>query len=201
MGTTRQGEYHYINTTATRPHRVLDPREAFSAERTLRKQVLVMADLLRKHVPGFERSYLHYTAPQLGIRRSRTIVCAYDIRNEDIVEGRSFPDEIGRFGWHDMAEYQPRNGGSYGVPYRALLPRGVEHLLVAGRCITSQFEAQNSTRIIGCCWVQAEGAGTAAALAARDKVTPGEVDVGQLQTVLQRNGVHLHRAAEGRAPL
>ena len=191
MGTTRQGEYHYINSTATQPDEVLNTKQALSTEKILRNQVLILADLLKKHVPGFEHSYIHYTAPQLGIRRSRTILCEYDLTNEDIVECRSFPDEVGRFGWHDMSQYQPKNGGSYGVPYRALLPKKVENLLVSGRCITSQYEAQNSTRIIGCCWVQAEGAGTAAALSAMQRVAPRNLDTSMLRERLMENGVYL----------
>lgn len=195
FGTTKQNEIHYVNTTAVEPESIINAGEALAAELALRDQISLMTNLLRDNVAGFESAYLKSTAPLLGVRRSRVVCCEYDITLDDIVQARGFPDEVGRFGWTDIPKYQPANGGSYGIPYRALIPKKIDHLLVAGRMITSQYEAHQSTRIVGCCWVQGEGAGTAAALAVRHGICSRELDGSLLQQTLLENGVVLERQA------
>jgi hypothetical protein len=86
-----------------------------------------------------------------------------------------------------------KDGGAYGIPYRALLPKGVENLLVAGRMITADFEAHMSTRNVVSCMAQGQAAGTAAALSALSGVAPRKLDVKKLQDTLVRDGVYLER--------
>jgi hypothetical protein len=80
--------------------------------------------------------------------RGRCIVCDYDITLEDVLEGRHFEDDVMAYGFHDCApRLQIKNGGTYGIPYRALRVAGIDNLLAAGMMITSDHDAQMSTRI------------------------------------------------------
>jgi hypothetical protein len=82
-------------------------------------------------------------------------------------------------------------GKSYGIPYRCLLPVGVEHLLVAGRCFSASHEALASARMMPSCLAMGEAAGTAAALSARDSISPRTLNVSLLRGHLAQQGVLL----------
>jgi len=185
-------EFSFINTTNIKPLDAVDIHEITRAEIELRSQVMKMAELLRLHVPGFEHGYISWTPVHFGVRRTRIVSCAYDISIKDIVNAQRFPDEIALYGFHDCA---PRiiikDGKYYGIPYRALLPQGVENLLVAGRLITSNWEAHMSTRNTVSCMAQGQAAGTAAALAAEAEITPGKLDTAVLRKTLRAQGVFL----------
>ncbi len=192
-GTT---EIWHINCTRVQPKEgVLHYRTALENELRLRDQLDTLVGLMKRHIPGFERATVSQTAFEVGVRRTRTIRCLYDITLDDIVNERGFPDEIGRYGYMDLPDpqYHCRHGGSYGIPYRAIIPTRIDNLLVAGRMITSNIRAHMSTRNEGCCMIQGEGAATAAALCARRGVRPRDLDVSLLQETLQRNGVYLER--------
>jgi hypothetical protein len=177
----------------------LDPEEALATELELRDKASAFTAFLRKHVDGFERALMVSFAPLLGVRGSRIVQCEYEITFDDVRNERGYPDEVGRYAWADIgndtgsSEGQPRHGGSYGFPYRAILPRQVDHLLVAGRLITADLRAHESTRNTVHCMMQGEAAGTAAALAVQQGVTPRHLDVRLLQDTLLKNGVVLSR--------
>jgi hypothetical protein len=82
-------------------------------------------------------------------------------------------------------------GTLYDIPYRCLVPKKVDNLLVAGRCISVTHEALGSVRVSAVCMAVGQAAGTAAALAVKNKVTPRKLDVKQLQKVLIEQGVLL----------
>ncbi|WP_095416648.1 FAD-dependent oxidoreductase [Thermogutta terrifontis] len=138
-----------------------------AAELELRKRQARAVELFRKYVPGCEKAFIARTAPRLNIRRARCIRCDYDISREEVLEGRHFDDEVYVYGFHDMApRYQIKNGGTYGMPYRALCVAGLDNLWCAGMMITSDFIAHMSTRNTVSCMAQGQAAGTAAALCA-----------------------------------
>ena len=143
-------------------------RDAVSkAELELRERQAKAVDLFREFVPGCEKAFMARTSPTLCIRRGRQIVCDYDVSHEDVIEGRHFDDEVMVYGFHDSApRLQIADGGTYGLPYRALRVKGLENLLAAGMLITSDHRAHMSTRNTVCCMGQGQGAGTAAALCA-----------------------------------
>ena len=138
-----------------------------------RRQAYEAVEFLRRHVARFREIELLETAPLLGIRESRRIVGEYTLTREDLGAGRRFPDDIttAAFGvdihnpLDDSQQCYPVQ--RYGIPYRALIPRGAEGLLVAGRCISGTHEAMASYRVTGDCAAMGEAAGIAAALAAR----------------------------------
>jgi len=143
-----------------------------------RQRFVKAAAWLREHFPGFERSYVLDAAPQAGVRQTRLLLGEYVLTKEDIVERRMFPDVIGR-------------GRDYYMPYRSLLPVGVDGLLVAGRHYSATPEAQKISREIPPCMVMGEAAGTAAAIAIHKGVEPRRVDVDALQERLTAQGAIL----------
>lgn len=190
-----KGELTYINCTSARGLNAIDRDDLTQAEIRLRTQIADVVSLLQNNVPGFEDAFLSRTSPFVCVRRTRVVVCEYDITLADIVEGRGFEDEIARYGFHDMApRYIVDRGGSYGIPYRALLPKKIDNLLVAGRMITSTYEAHMSTRNSVCCMAQGHAAGTAAAMAALRGIAPRDIPLGELQDMLESQDVYLHRS-------
>ncbi|HLJ61787.1 MAG TPA: FAD-dependent oxidoreductase [bacterium] len=141
---------------------------------------------LRGHMPGFERAYILDASPQAGVRQTRVLEGEYVMTKDDVLHGRRFPDVIGR-------------GRDYFMPYRALLPKGVEGMLVAGRCYSATPEAQRLAREIAPCMVMGEAAGTAAAMALEAGVEPRAVDVPALQRRLVALGADLGLGGEAAA--
>jgi hypothetical protein len=190
-------EIFYVNANRVKPHSkgVLNYEEGFEVEMKLRDQIEEIVSMIKKHIDGFQKSYVNNTTNFFGVRRTRTVRCEYDITIDDIKEERGFPDEIGRNGYQDLPwpGYQPKNGGSYGIPYRAILPTRMDNLLVAGRLITSEWTAHMSTRNTGPCMVQGQAAGTAAALSVKQGVRPRDLDVHLLQETLLKDGVYLEK--------
>jgi hypothetical protein len=132
------------------------------------------------------------TSPSLAIRRGRCIVCDYDITPADVVNGVHFDDDIMSFGFHDCApRVKIRDGGTYGIPYRALCVKRVKNLLAAGMLITSDWEAHMSTRNTVCCFGQGEAAGTIAAMCAAKSAGTRELAYTELKRALLRAGVYL----------
>ena len=182
----------YINTANIKPLDALDVEEISRAEVVLRGQVNAMSEMLKKHIPGFENAYLYWTPVHFGVRRTRIVECEYDISIDDVINGVKQKDEIARYGFHDMApRIMIKDAGCYSIPYRALLPKRIENLLVAGRLITSNWEAHMSTRNTVSCMAQGQAAGTAAALCARDGVPPRGLNVAEFQKTLLAQGVYL----------
>jgi hypothetical protein len=140
------------------------------------------------------------TPPLLGIRQTRFIEGAYKLTAEDAIEGRRFEDVVAisscaiihYYGYRRYLEHE-----GYDIPYRCLVPKGVEGLLVAGRCISSEQQPYESHRAMVPMMAIGEAAGTAAALSAREGVRPRALEVGRLQQALIAQGAELRRAVEG----
>lgn len=177
-----------------------DVRQLSYAEVQGRRQVWEVFEFLRDWVPGFERSYIVDIPAQVGIRETRRVVGEYQLREEDILSCAEFPDAVGVNGWpvedHVLGTVQIRwpPEGSRGfnqLPYRMLLPKGVDNLLVAGRCASMTHGGQSAARVSGPCFVMGEAAGTAAALALRRDLRPRDLAAADLQRQLEANGVFL----------
>ena len=187
----RPRELTYVNCINYGPNDGLDVEALTTAEVELRRQMFDVAELFRRHVAGCEQCYVAGPAPSAGQRRGRAIRCEYDVAEQDCIEGRQFDDQIGCFSFIDNSEYLVRDGGAYGIPYRALIPRGLHNVLIAGRMMTVEYVAHNSTRNTACCLVCGQAAGTAAAIAAEEETTPAEVDAQQLRERLLQGGAIL----------
>ena len=176
-----------------------DPAALTRAEIEGRRQVREYARFLRDRVPGFEEAVVVATSAAIGVRESRRVHGDYQLTRDDVLGARRFPDEIALCGapiedhhaGGDTAWRYVGAGGVYGVPYRALLPAGVEGLIVAGRCFSSTHDAHASARSMATCMAMGQAAGTAAAVAAASYSVPRAVDVAALRERLQRDGALL----------
>jgi len=176
-----------------------NPSELTEAETKGRRLVEEAASFLIAQMPGFENAYLTDSATQVGIRETRRIVGEYILTEEDVIQSRKFYDGIACCSWpielHDKeAETRWRfleEGSYYQIPYRCLLPLGVERLLVAGRCISSSHSALASVRVIGPCMAEGQAAGSAAYLAIKESKTPLEVEPEALRALLASQGARV----------
>lgn len=176
-----------------------DPHSLTRAEIEGRRQVQEYHRFLRDRVPGFEHSVLVATSPAIGVRESRRVFGDYRLTRDDVLEVRRFPDEVALCGapiedHHAAADtrwtYVP-NGGAYGIPYRCLLPSGVEGMLVAGRCFSATHDAHASARSMATCMAMGQAAGTAASMAVQSGVMPRALDVERLRRRLLDDGALL----------
>lgn len=161
------------------------------AELELRRRRAAGIALLREQVPGCEKAFITRSSPSVCIRRGRCITCDDDITHEDVLEGRHFADDVFVCGFHDCApRYQIKNGGTYGIPYRALCAGGIDNLLVSGMLITSDWKAHMSTRNTVSCMAQGQASGTAAALCAQQSCGARSLPYPQLRQALEAGGVY-----------
>jgi hypothetical protein len=165
--------------------------EVAKAELELRKRQYRAIQLFREYVPGCEKAFIARTSPKLCIRRGRRIRCDYDVTHEDVIEGRHFDDDVMAYGFHDSApRLQIKDGGTYGIPYKALRVAGIDNLLAAGMLITSDHRAHMSTRNTVSCMGQGQAAGTAAALCALRKCGTRDLAYPTLRETLEKDGVY-----------
>jgi hypothetical protein len=169
---------------------------------SMRGMAVQLAEYYRKYVPGFSNSYLLQVAEQAGVRESRRIMGDYILSGEEALAGKRFEDTIGYCGATvdvhneeggkkktDMRAIE--KGGAYQVPYRILLPLGLEGLLTAGRCVSADRFACGSIRQQAGCLVTGQAAGTAAALAVKRGIRPRELNIEELQNRLRSDDVLL----------
>ena len=170
----------FVNTSRIMDVDSTDNESLTRAETVGRQQVDEIFRFLRKYVPGCENARLKSVADHIGIRESRHIQGDYRLTVDDLLSSKVPEDSIliasnsvdvhGRFG-PTSNEYVPISGRYYGVPYRSLLPKGVEQLLIAGRCISADS--------------------TAAALAIKQGCTVRALDTAVLREELIKNGACL----------
>jgi len=189
--TVHDNYWMFIKINLKLPVSPTDRDEVSKAELALRQRQYRAVQLIRDFIPGCEKAFMARTSPKLCIRRGRLIECDYDITHDDVIEGRHFEDDVMAYGFHDMApRLQIKEGGTYGLPYRALRVAGRENLLAAGMLITSDHRAHMSTRNTVCSMGQGQAAGTAAALCARRDGGTRELPYGQLRDALVKGDVY-----------
>jgi hypothetical protein len=174
----------------------VDPNDAENytrAEIEGARQAQLWLTFLRTYVPGCAQCRLVTTPSHIGMRETNHMRGEYTLTRDDLMEGRMFEDAIALGGYH-LDIHSPDHGGTeterppcYQIPYRCLVPRDVDGLLVAGRCISATHEALSSTRVIPISMAQGQAAGTAAALAVRLGVNVRDVPIGALRTQLTRD--------------
>ena len=147
-------------------------------------------ELLRKKAPGFEKSYIVLTAPQLGTTGGRRLVGEYVLTEKDFVREEPFPDTIAVFPNNDRKD-EITSHSTVTVPYRALVPAEVDGLLVACRAFSSNDEANAYFNLIPHCMCLGQAAGTAAAIAAAKGINVREVPYEELRQALIEQNVCL----------
>ena len=166
------------------------------AEAEGRAQAAEYFRFLKAMVPGYEAAVLVGTSPWIGVRETRRILGDYQVSGEDVLAARRFADGIVRCGAPIEDHHEGRdtrwayipNSGTYTVPFRALLPRNLDGIIVAGRCLSATHDAHASARSIGTCMAMGQAAGSAAALAARQRVQPRRVPIASLLELLDAQG-------------
>jgi len=164
-----------------------------------RRQAWLSIDVYRKYVPGMENCYMVSTPNTVGVRESRRLTADYVLSEDDVKGQREFEDNVcyGAFfidihhidgPGMDGETWRPQRGFKYHIPYRCLVPKGVENLLAAGRCISVTHVALGSVRVMVQCFGTGEAAGVAAALSLQDNISPRQVDVKKVQQVLRDRG-------------
>jgi hypothetical protein len=147
-------------------------------------------DFFKEHVPGFENSFIVLSSPQLGTRGSRRVIGEYRLTEADLNVDHVFEDTIAIFPDVDRGELSIQHPNQC-IPYRCMIPRNVENMLVACRAFSSDVIAQEFFNLIPHCIALGQAAGTAAALTIEAGVGVREVDYTALQSSLADQGVPL----------
>ncbi|WP_457580104.1 FAD-dependent oxidoreductase [Ensifer canadensis] len=145
------------------------------AELEGRTRIARLLDFARANLPGFEKAHVIDFAPQTGVRQSRLLQGEYVVTKDDVMNRRHFADTVCR-------------GRDYYTPYRAMLPKEVDQLIVAGRHYSATIQAQKSSREIPPCMAMGEAAGVAATVALNAGVKVRDADVRAIQKQLRAQG-------------
>ncbi|HYD84406.1 MAG TPA: FAD-dependent oxidoreductase, partial [Opitutus sp.] len=170
-----------------------------AAEIDGRVQALEYIRFLRDKVPGYEKAQLATFGTQIGVRETRRVYGDYRLTRNDVLSAKQFDDQIALCG----APIEDHHGGTdtkwaylpegrcVGVPFRTLVPRDGQNVLVAGRCFSASHDAHAAVRSMAQTMAMGQAAGTAAAIAAKGDGTIRSVNVSQLQIQLRRDGALL----------
>jgi hypothetical protein len=191
---TDQGDLTYLNLVHLSEVDGTDVNDLTRGEIQGRQEAMQAIKALRAFMPGCEDAKLRNFGMTIGIRDTRKIEAWYDLTGDDVREQGRFDDSIGIFpefidGYGILI--LPTTGRYFQVPYRALVPKGVGNLIVAGRSIGGDKVSHASTRNMMCCTVSGQGAGAAAAISVRTDRPFGDLDVPKVQAELRRQGVRL----------
>lgn len=188
------GEATYLNMIYMLGYDCTDVRDLTRAEIEGRRQAMLAIEALRRYVPGFKRAKLRTFGMTLGARDSRKIVGRYNLTAHDVRNQARFENSIGIFpefldGYGVLI--LPTTGRYFQIPYGILVPHEVDNLLVAGRCVAGDPMSHAATRNMMCCTVTGQGAGVAAAVSVKDRMSCDAVDVKRVQGALQQQGVRI----------
>lgn len=192
-----------INTGHVKAADCLDASSISFAMATGRKKAYQYLDALRKYLPSiFESAHITITAPFFEDSETRRIIKKYTVTSQDYINRCNSNDEIGRNCYHiDLYDNSMfygnyvKNGGfneyktgeSHGIPYRYLIPKSTDNILVAGRSVSCERAVLSSMRIIQVCFVTEEAAGTAASIMIEDNCALYNVSIEKLKTLLNRS--------------
>jgi hypothetical protein len=194
-----QHSSHVGNADAT------DVRDITRIEVECRRLDVIAWNFFKKYVPGFENAYITRVCPETRIRETRRIMGDYKIIYDDIYNSRKFSDVIGKSSFVIVNRHavgltalvttsvkRPPDKGSHDIPYRSLVPVGLENILVGGKAISAEWQCHH--RFLMETMVTGQAAGAAAGLCALKDITPRELEknVSELQAVLQKQGVILY---------
>lgn len=173
-----------------------------------RRQINSVSEFMIKYVPGFENAFVSVTNAEIGVRETRHIEGMHTLTGMDVYEGRKFEDVVSR-GYFPIDLHNPDgkegygNGGvwkvpkdTYDIPYRCLIPKHIDGLILSGRCISGTSEAHGSYRTQGGIMGIGQASGVAAAVCAKNHVQPREQEVKEIQEELIRLGASVYRDEE-----
>ena len=196
FGTTVPGILHF-NTTRVVKLDPTDARDVTLAEFIAREQIFELVEFLRDNFDAFRNCHIISSGMQIGVRESRMIEGVHTLNKDEMLSCTRFDDAIAACNY-DIDIHSPDGSGTshyyftdgkyYTIPYRCLLPRGSNNLLVAGRCISATHEAQASIRIMPTCCTLGEAAGVAAAMAVKNDIPVTALDTDELRELLRLDG-------------
>jgi hypothetical protein len=190
-----QGDLTYLNLVHIADIDGTDPDDLTRGEIEGRWQAVMAVEALKRFMPGCEDAKLRNFGMTLGVRDTRKIDAAYNMTETDVREQARFDDSIGIFpefidGYGLLI--LPTTGRYFHLPYRALLPRHVDNLLVAGRATGGDRISHAAVRNMMCCAVSGQGAGVAAAVSVKSGRPLDRLDMILVQTELRRQGARIH---------
>ena len=184
--------YHVYNVDAA------NSKSMTAAHIEARRQVVRAYKVLKEETPGFENAIILQVASVLGVRESRHIDGVYKITVGDVAEGKKFDDRIAVYGFgmdiHSRQEncksgnFKIQVAKRYYIPFSAMLPKGCENLIVAGKTISCESEAAGGLRCMPCAMAMGQAAGAAAAISSEERKTPNKISVEKLQDILIEHG-------------
>ncbi len=187
----------HFNTTRVAMHNPVDTLELSRAELEARRQVLEMYNFLRENSEAFKDSSLISIAQEIGVRESRKLRGVHILTADELMKLTDFEDSIATACYcidiHNPEGtgtymYVFKKGEYYKIPYRSLLPKETDNLLVAGRCLSATHEAHSAVRVMPTCACLGQAAGTAAAIIKKTGTNAHTIDVKELQNVLEAKG-------------
>lgn len=189
-----QGDLTYLNLVHLAACDGTSADDLTAGEIEGRRQAMMAVEALRQFTPGCENAKLRNFGMTIGIRDTRKIDAQYNLVASDVREQGRFEDTIGIFpefidGYGILI--LPTTGRYFQVPYRAMLPKGVENLLVTGRSIGGDRDSHAAVRNMMCCAVSGQGAGTAAAISVKTDSGFDDVDIRLVQKELLRQGARI----------
>lgn len=194
VGRYKVNHYHVYDIDATNSESMTE------AHREARKQVIDAYRILHEKTPGFENARLTQVASVLGIRESRHVQGKYLLKAEDLREGKRFEDRIAAYAFGmDVHSRTPAEKGNfkiptadvYYIPYRSLVPLNADNLLIAGKTISCESQAAGAIRVMPCAMAIGQAAGVAAWISVKDRCSPSDITVTELQNVLIKHGAIL----------
>ena len=177
----------------------LDPERAALGEMEQRRQIRDITGLLKRVIPAFKDCRLINTGTSIGMIGTRRIRGDYFITQQDIIDARKFDDAIAT-GTYRLEIWEPDGtnmrfnhlaGTWYTIPFRALLPKGLENVMVAGSCISGQIIAMATWVVMPMCYKTGQAAGTAAYLCVKGNEVPRNISIPELQKILMQDGIFL----------
>lgn len=198
--TVHKGE-RQVNTTQANGVDSTKIEDLYPAELALRGQIDTLIRFFRENLPGYENCKYIASGTTTGIRESRRVVGEYLITAEELAAGKRFDDVVVHRAEFIVDIHNPAGAGQaeekiqyvvpYDLPYGCFVPKGVDGLMTAGRCISGTHRAHASYRVMSICMAMGQAVGVAAALCARQGCQPRALDVKALQKELTALGVEL----------
>ena len=188
-----------VNSTRIAGINAIDVMSLSGTLYELVEQVDMCVNFLKKWVLGFENAEFSGLAPKIGVRETRRIMGDYVLTVDDVLSAKKTSDAIAK-GAHEMDLHGSgtaherksiKDAGSFDIPFGCLIPRNVENLLIAGRCISSTRHANSAARLMGTCMATGQAAGTAAAICVHDMTKVRKLPVEKIRKILKEQGAIL----------
>jgi hypothetical protein len=191
---TEAGEMLMMNCLFMKNYDGTNVWELTKAEQEGREYALKIVEIFRKYVPGFEKARIRTFGSSLGVRETRIFDCEYNMTETDVLHEARFDDSIAVIPeFLDGYDYaiMPSTGRYFQIPYRLLLPKGIDNLFVVGRCVGGDKNSHGATRQMVSCIATGQGAGVASAVSIKDDVSPRRINLSRLQDALVAQGVRI----------